>query len=120
MPTFFGSTSPSVRREGERKRGGVVGRAAGGRLRGRQGNYVRYDANNYFHYCHCSIIIIKQCLPRGLFSGVGFSYGERADYVDGEEGVGEDLYQFLQAFFKANEKYRELAFYIFGESYGGE
>ncbi|EWM30035.1 serine carboxypeptidase [Nannochloropsis gaditana] len=51
--------------------------------------------------------------------GVGFSYGERADYVDGEEGVGEDLYQFLQAFFKANEKYQELAFFIFGESYGG-
>ena len=40
--------------------------------------------------------------------------------MDGEEGVGEDLYHFLQAFFKANEKYQELAFFIFGESYGGE
>jgi hypothetical protein len=28
---------------------------------------------------------------------VGFSYGDKRDYIDDEEGVGEDLYQFLQA-----------------------
>jgi hypothetical protein len=34
--------------------------------------------------------------------------------------VGEFLYQFLQAFYKANEKYQDRPFFIFGESYGGE
>lgn len=120
MPTFFGSISPSVRREGrkEERRGGREG--SWGSIAWKTEELCGYDAYNCCYYCHDSIIIIKQCLPRGLFSGVGFSYGERADYVDGEEGVGEDLYQFLQAFFKANEKYQELAFFIFGESYGGE
>ncbi|GAB5036980.1 serine carboxypeptidase [Nannochloropsis oceanica] len=51
--------------------------------------------------------------------GVGFSYGEKEDYIDGEDGVGEYLYQFLQAFYEANEKYQERPFFIFGESYGG-
>lgn len=33
--------------------------------------------------------------------------------------MGEDFYQFLQAFFHANPKFQKHPFYIFGESYGG-
>lgn len=52
-------------------------------------------------------------------TGVGFSYGDPSDYIDDEEGVGDDLYQFLQAFFKGNPGLQGRPFYIFGESYGG-
>jgi hypothetical protein len=37
---------------------------------------------------------------------VGFSYGDKRDYIDDEEGVGEDMYQFLQV----REKLGSLAF----------
>lgn len=51
--------------------------------------------------------------------GVGFSYGDRTDYISTEEEVGEDMYWFLQAFFEAHPEYLESEFYVFGESYGG-
>lgn len=51
--------------------------------------------------------------------GVGFSYGDKEDYIDDEDGVGEDLYQFLQAFLQGNPDLQGRPFYIFGESYGG-
>ena len=50
---------------------------------------------------------------------MGFSYGDPSDYIDDEEAVGDDLYQFLQAFFKGNPDLQGRPFYIFGESYGG-
>jgi len=34
--------------------------------------------------------------PQPNETGVGFSYGDKRDYIDDEDGVGEDLYQFLQ------------------------
>lgn len=35
----------------------------------------------------------------GNETGVGFSYGDKRDYIDDEDGVGENLYQFLQVRF---------------------
>jgi cathepsin A (carboxypeptidase C) len=52
-------------------------------------------------------------------AGVGYSYGDLPDYVSDEEGVSEDLYWFLQAFFQEHPEYSENAFFVFGESYGG-
>lgn len=52
-------------------------------------------------------------------AGVGFSYGDVKEYDTNEKMVGEDMYQFLQAFFKAHGKYQKQPFYVFGESYGG-
>eukprot|EP01130_Rhizamoeba_saxonica_P005466 TRINITY_DN2187_c0_g1_i2.p1 TRINITY_DN2187_c0_g1~~TRINITY_DN2187_c0_g1_i2.p1 ORF type:complete len:389 (-),score=96.79 TRINITY_DN2187_c0_g1_i2:625-1791(-) len=52
--------------------------------------------------------------------GSGFSYADHfVDNVYDEVGVAEDLYQFLQGFLKKYPKYRELDFYITGESYAG-
>ena len=50
---------------------------------------------------------------------VGFSYGSVRDFDHTEEEIAEDMYHFLQEFFKANPQYAELDFYVFGESYGG-
>ncbi len=50
-------------------------------------------------------------------AGVGFSYGVKND--QNETMVGEDMYHFLQAFFKSHPEYSENEFYVFGESYGG-
>lgn len=55
-------------------------------------------------------------------TGVGYSYGDKANYVHNESEVAEDMYNFLQGFAK-----RFLSpsitggndFYIIGESYGG-
>ncbi|KAL3627964.1 hypothetical protein CASFOL_028066 [Castilleja foliolosa] len=52
--------------------------------------------------------------------GTGFSYSsDRRNIRHNEKGVSDDLYDFIQAFYK---EYRELAendFYITGESYAG-
>jgi len=51
--------------------------------------------------------------------GTGFSYADSfSDYVGDEKAVAEDLYQFLQGFFKQFPKYNRQV-YIFGESYAG-
>jgi len=47
--------------------------------------------------------------------GTGFSKGK---WDFGEEGVAEDMYQFLQVFFKAKPEYNKK-FYVTGESYAG-
>jgi len=47
--------------------------------------------------------------------GTGFSEGT---YDHDEKGVAEDMYQFLQAFFKAYASYNQN-FFVFGESYAG-
>jgi len=47
--------------------------------------------------------------------GTGFSKG---DWDAGEDGVAEDMYQFLQVFFKAKPEYNKK-FFVTGESYAG-
>ncbi|KAK6163419.1 hypothetical protein DH2020_000283 [Rehmannia glutinosa] len=52
--------------------------------------------------------------------GTGFSYSSDDDDIrHNEEGVSNDLYDFLQAFFKAHPQYATNDFYITGESYAG-
>jgi len=53
-------------------------------------------------------------------ASVGFSYG--APIVDNDHNeaeVGEDVYWFMQEFYKAHPEFRANDLYIFGESYGG-
>ena len=47
-------------------------------------------------------------------TGTGFSYGTGLDH--NEKGVAEDLYSFLQAFFKAHAALAPLDFFVVGES----
>ncbi|GER39438.1 serine carboxypeptidase [Striga asiatica] len=52
--------------------------------------------------------------------GTGFSYSSEEDDIrHDEEGVSNDLYDFLQAFFKAHPQLTGNDFYITGESYAG-
>uniref|UniRef100_A0A7N0ZS57 Carboxypeptidase n=1 Tax=Kalanchoe fedtschenkoi TaxID=63787 RepID=A0A7N0ZS57_KALFE len=52
--------------------------------------------------------------------GTGFSYSsDRHDIRHNEEGVSNDLYDFLQAFFTEHPEFAENDFYITGESYAG-
>jgi len=51
--------------------------------------------------------------------GTGYSYADSfSDYVGDEKAVAEDLYEFIQVFFKQNPQYNSRVF-IFGESYAG-
>ncbi|KAL9171298.1 hypothetical protein ABFS82_04G199800 [Erythranthe guttata] len=53
-------------------------------------------------------------------TGTGFSYSSDDDDLrHNEEGVSNDLYDFLQAFFKEHPQYLKNDFYITGESYAG-
>lgn len=49
-------------------------------------------------------------------ANTGFSEGS---YVKDEEGVKEDMFAFLQAFYKSLPQYKKNRFYVTGESYGG-
>nr|GMD24079.1 serine carboxypeptidase-like [Ipomoea batatas] len=52
--------------------------------------------------------------------GTGFSYSSSKDDIrDDENGVSNDLYVFLQEFFKAHPKYAKNEFFVTGESYAG-
>jgi len=51
-------------------------------------------------------------------AGVGFSYSKK-DTNEDEKVVGEDVYYFLQSFFKAHPKYEKNPLFVVGESYGG-
>ncbi|XP_047310431.1 serine carboxypeptidase-like [Impatiens glandulifera] len=52
--------------------------------------------------------------------GTGFSYStDKRDTRHNEKGVGDDLYDFLQAFFKEHPELVNNDFYITGESYAG-
>ncbi|GLT70165.1 hypothetical protein SLA2020_422620 [Shorea laevis] len=52
--------------------------------------------------------------------GTGFSYtSDKLDIRHNEEGVSNDLYDFLQAFFEEHPQYAKNDFYITGESYAG-
>jgi len=50
-------------------------------------------------------------------AGVGFSVGKTTDH--NEKDVKEELYIFLQEFFKSHPKYQTNEFFIVGESFGG-
>ncbi|CAL1366911.1 unnamed protein product [Linum trigynum] len=53
-------------------------------------------------------------------TGTGFSYTtDNSDIRSNEVGVSNDLYNFLQEFFKGHPKYASNDFYITGESYAG-
>ncbi|CAI0452563.1 unnamed protein product [Linum tenue] len=53
-------------------------------------------------------------------TGTGFSYTtDDSDIRHDETGVSNDLYNFLQQFFKGHSKYAKNDFYITGESYAG-
>jgi len=51
--------------------------------------------------------------------GTGFSYADNFDdYATNETLIAEDLYEFMQGFFKQNPQYNQRV-YVFGESYAG-
>ncbi|XP_026440123.1 serine carboxypeptidase-like isoform X2 [Papaver somniferum] len=53
-------------------------------------------------------------------TGTGFSYSsDERDLRQNEEGVSNDLYDFLQAFFAKHPQFQKNDFYITGESYAG-
>ncbi|XP_072975078.1 serine carboxypeptidase-like isoform X1 [Typha angustifolia] len=53
-------------------------------------------------------------------TGTGFSYStDLRDIRYGEKRIADDLYDFLQAFFKEHQDYLKNDFYITGESYAG-
>ncbi|KAF5729478.1 Serine carboxypeptidase-like 49 [Tripterygium wilfordii] len=53
-------------------------------------------------------------------TGTGFSYSsDRRDIRHNEDGVSNDLYDFLQAFFEEHPQLQGNDFYITGESYAG-
>lgn len=61
-----------------------------------------------------SIIFVDQPI------GTGFSYTtDIRDIRHNENGVSEDMYQFLQAFFQAHPEFARNEFFVTGESYAG-
>ncbi|OVA06949.1 Peptidase S10 [Macleaya cordata] len=53
-------------------------------------------------------------------TGTGFSYSsDKRDLRQNEEGVSNDLHDFLQAFFAKHPQFQNNDFYITGESYAG-
>ncbi|KAL5717012.1 Protein cbp3 [Ranunculus cassubicifolius] len=70
--------------------------------------------NNYGWDKASNLLYVDQ--PTG--TGFSFSSDER-DLRHNEEGVSNDLYDFLQAFFKEHPEYAKNEFYITGESYAG-
>ncbi|KAL8090368.1 serine carboxypeptidase-like [Apium graveolens] len=53
-------------------------------------------------------------------TGTGFSYSsDKRDIRHNEDGVSNDLYDFLQAFFVEHPQFAKNDFYITGESYAG-
>jgi len=52
--------------------------------------------------------------------GTGYSYADSTfDYVVDEDQIAQDMYIFLEEFFKLFPQYLDLDFYLIGESYAG-
>jgi carboxypeptidase C (cathepsin A) len=52
--------------------------------------------------------------------GTGFSYADTPlDYALSEKTVANDMYTFMQDFFTLHPQYKNLGFYLMGESYAG-
>ncbi|XP_061359433.1 serine carboxypeptidase-like [Gastrolobium bilobum] len=78
------------------------------------GNNLSLIWNDYGWDKVSNIIFVDQPI------GTGFSYtSDSADIPHDEMGVSNDLYDFLQAFFKQHPKFVKNDFYITGESYAG-
>jgi len=69
--------------------------------------------NNYSWNNVANVIYIDQ--P----AGVGFSYGDTTGYDSNETMVAEDMYHFMEAFYKAYPQYLTNPLFVYGESYGG-
>jgi len=52
-------------------------------------------------------------------AGTGFSQGPMKDSANTMESVGDRMFTFLIGFYKRFPKFREVPFFIFGESYAG-
>lgn len=71
-------------------------------------------SNAYAWNSAANIIFIDQ--P----AGTGFSDVDKSnDYVRSEKQVADDMFDFLQIFFKSFPQYKGLDFYVTGESYAG-
>lgn len=63
---------------------------------------------------YASVIFVDQPV------GTGFSYADNDDeYVHNEKQVGEDMYEFMQAFYEEMPQFKKNAFFVTGESYAG-
>jgi cathepsin A (carboxypeptidase C) len=69
--------------------------------------------NNYSWNANANIMWVDQ--P----TGVGFSYGDKSDYLHDETGVGENMNHFVREFMTVHPEYNAQKFFVFGESYGG-
>ncbi|KAL1323580.1 hypothetical protein AAHE18_13G026500 [Arachis hypogaea] len=77
-------------------------------------NYLSLLWNDYGWDKASNILFVDQ--P----TGTGFSYSsDDSDIRHDENGVSNDLYDFLQAFFKEHSEFVNNDFYITGESYAG-
>jgi len=68
-------------------------------------------SNQYSWNSQASVLYIDQ--P----AGTGFSYGLGMDHEEG--AVADDMYDFLQQFFKDHPQYKGNDFFVVGESYAG-
>ncbi|MQL90339.1 hypothetical protein Taro_022916 [Colocasia esculenta] len=77
-------------------------------------NNMSLQWNNYGWDKISNLIYVDQPI------GTGFSFSsDKRDTRHDEKGVGDDLYDFLQAFFAEHPDYAKNDFYITGESYAG-
>ncbi|XP_030958809.1 serine carboxypeptidase-like [Quercus lobata] len=78
-------------------------------------NNLSLEWNNYGWDMVSNIMFVDQ--P----TGTGFSYtaNNTSDIRSDEVGISNDLYDFLQAFFKEHPQFAKNKFYITGESYAG-
>jgi len=71
------------------------------------------ETNPYSWNSHANLVYIDQPI------GTGFSRADPKDYVKTEKEVANQVYQFLEEFYKRYPEFQGRDFYIFGESYAG-